>query len=77
MIGNLQYIVLCRLIAHLEHNKAIEMSDKQIVWWEDESRAQDMCSSLVEGVNSSEYEKKDRMIPGASRASRWGQSDER
>lgn len=32
MIGNLQYIVICRLIAHLEQSKAVEISDKQIVW---------------------------------------------
>jgi len=50
MIGNLQYIVLCRLIAHLEQSKAVEIRDKQIVWWEDESRAQDMWSSLAEDV---------------------------
>jgi hypothetical protein len=38
MIGNLQYIVLCRLITHLEQSKAVEISDKQIVCWKDERR---------------------------------------
>ena len=36
MIGNLQYIVICRLIAHLEQSKADEVGDRQIVCRENE-----------------------------------------
>ena len=69
MIQNSQYIVLCRLIAHLEQSKAVEISDKQIVCWEDEMRAHDMCSSLVEGVIAQSPKRKGSNVPEALRAS--------